>query len=193
MSRFVFGVLLLTLGVGILTTGLLDLGMYLAYGSSSTLSQHIANSVDQSAGMMLVIGGGCFTLGMLATHFTSFRMRPVKKAQVAQVGGGHYGGLEFQHWDLACLNGWCYPLAAATKYLYRHERKAGVEDLKKAISYIDFMQEAWPPGEWADGMERVYDLDWPTSALPAVQSLARQDWTALRAAIQLMIEPEGIE
>lgn len=78
-ARFLFGVLLLTLAVVITVTGLADLGVFLLFGSSSTLSQQIANSVDQTSGLMLFLFGSGLTLGMLATHFTGFRMpRPPK-------------------------------------------------------------------------------------------------------------------
>lgn len=78
-TRFGFGVLLLALGVVIAVIGLLDLGVYLTCGVSSTLSQEIADAVDQTSGLMLFFFGSGLTLGLLTTHFTGFRMtRPAK-------------------------------------------------------------------------------------------------------------------
>lgn len=73
--RFLWGSILLAFGIGVAVFGLIDLGCLLLFGSASTLSQHLANSVDQSAGVLLVTNGLSFTAGMLATHFTGFRMR----------------------------------------------------------------------------------------------------------------------
>lgn len=72
--RLIWGSLLLALGVGVAVMGLVDLGCLLLFGASSTLSQQLANSVDQSAGVLLVTNGLSFVAGMLATHFTEFRM-----------------------------------------------------------------------------------------------------------------------
>lgn len=74
--KFWFGILLFSLGVLVAVIGLLDLGIVLMFGTGFSLSQEIANTVDQSAGVLLFVGGGCFTMGMLATHFTDFRMTP---------------------------------------------------------------------------------------------------------------------
>jgi hypothetical protein len=73
-SRFLFGVLLLALSVTLSVLGLVDLGLYLIRGSSFTLSQEIAKSVDQTSGLMLFLFGSGLTLGLLTTHFTGFRM-----------------------------------------------------------------------------------------------------------------------
>lgn len=61
----------------------------------------------------------------------------------AQVGGTHYSkseitcphcGKPLQHWDVYRL--FPYLVATATKYLWRFRDKGGVEDLKKAMSYV---------------------------------------------------------
>lgn len=58
-----------------------------------------------------------------------------------QVGGSHYKGMPIQHAEFCQRNrlGWCE--SAAIKYLCRHGRKNGVEDLKKAIHYIQILIE----------------------------------------------------
>ena len=57
-----------------------------------------------------------------------------------QVGGGHYQG-EYQHWDFVCDVNMHYLLGCATKYLVRWREKNGVEDLKKAIHYVEKAEE----------------------------------------------------
>ena len=79
MARFMWGSVLLALGIVVAVGGLLDLGCLLLFGASSTLSQHLADSVDQSAGVLAVTTGLAFVSGMLATHFTQFRMDKTKK------------------------------------------------------------------------------------------------------------------
>lgn len=54
-----------------------------------------------------------------------------------QIGGSHYGGGEIQHWDFVvrCLDN-RYLEGNATKYLDRWQKKEGLQDLKKARSYV---------------------------------------------------------
>lgn len=54
---------------------------------------------------------------------------------VDQVGGAHYGA-EYQHWDLVAETGLDYFRANATKYVTRAYKKNGMQDLKKAQSYL---------------------------------------------------------
>jgi hypothetical protein len=56
--------------------------------------------------------------------------------QVAQVGGDHYAS-GYQHWDWVAETGLGYFEGNATKYLTRWRAKNGLEDLKKARSYVD--------------------------------------------------------
>lgn len=77
--RFIWGSLLLVLAMVVSLIGLIDLGVFLLLGSGSTLSQHIADSIPQTAGAFLLTNGLSFIAGMLATHFTSFRMTPKEK------------------------------------------------------------------------------------------------------------------
>jgi hypothetical protein len=59
-----------------------------------------------------------------------------------QVGGEHYktGGLE--HWDVVLMFGLGYFEGQITKYLFRWQRKNGLEDLKKARHYLDKLIES---------------------------------------------------
>lgn len=54
-----------------------------------------------------------------------------------QVGGEHYKS-EYQHWDFVhlCLDD-RYLEGNLTKYVARHTKKNGVQDLKKAVHYLE--------------------------------------------------------
>ncbi len=53
-----------------------------------------------------------------------------------QIGGSHYKST-MQHWDFVEMHGLGYIEGNATKYLTRWKKKNGVEDLEKALHYID--------------------------------------------------------
>lgn len=57
-----------------------------------------------------------------------------------QVGGSHYQ-MPIQHVEFCQKNRlpWCE--SAAIKYLIRHKRKNGLQDVRKAIHYIELMAE----------------------------------------------------
>lgn len=57
-----------------------------------------------------------------------------------QVGGDHYQS-RYQHWDLVANTGMGYFEGQATRYIARWRKKAGGQDLKKAIHYIDKLLE----------------------------------------------------
>ena len=79
--KLLWGSLLLVLGLTIAVIGLIDLGVFLLMGSTSTLSQSIAETVGHTAGAFLATNGFSFVAGMLATHFTDFRIRQRKTHQ----------------------------------------------------------------------------------------------------------------
>jgi hypothetical protein len=56
-----------------------------------------------------------------------------------QIGGTHYRihGNELQHWDVVRMFRLDYLIGTATKYLFRWQHKGGVQDLKKAMHYIE--------------------------------------------------------
>lgn len=55
-----------------------------------------------------------------------------------QVGGSHYNdGLPMQHWDLVALFKLDYFQGNITKYIFRWRKKNGVEDLRKAMHYLE--------------------------------------------------------
>lgn len=74
-----------------------------------------------------------------------------RTASVAQVGGSHYAAA-YQHWDWAAETGLPYLEGCATKYLPRWRAKGGLEDLRKAISYL---RKALAVAEATGQMERL--------------------------------------
>lgn len=57
-----------------------------------------------------------------------------------QVGGRHYK-TDYEHWDLVQDTGMDYLAGCATKYVSRWRKKNGVEDLKKALHYVNKLIE----------------------------------------------------
>jgi hypothetical protein len=62
-------------------------------------------------------------------------------ANTRQVGGAHYGGAQYQHWDWVDDNNLCYLAGVATKYICRWKTKDGRKDLEKALHYVQKLQE----------------------------------------------------
>lgn len=58
-----------------------------------------------------------------------------------QVGGSHYQKGKVQHWDLVALTRTSYLEGNATKYLSRWREKNGLQDLQKALHYVDKILE----------------------------------------------------
>lgn len=67
-----------------------------------------------------------------------------EKANDRQVGGDHYKS-EYQHWDFVPDVGVNYLLGTASKYVTRWRKKNGIQDLEKAIHYIDKFCEHYEP------------------------------------------------
>lgn len=53
-----------------------------------------------------------------------------------QVGGEHYGLSDFQHWDMVKLFNLDYFQGQITKYVMRHNKKNGKQDLEKAMHFL---------------------------------------------------------
>ena len=62
------------------------------------------------------------------------------KANDKQVGGTHYVS-EFQHWDFAASVRMGYFPGVITKYLSRWRKKNGIQDLEKALHYLQKYSE----------------------------------------------------
>jgi hypothetical protein len=53
-----------------------------------------------------------------------------------EIGGNHYKTMPIEHWDLVEIFKWDYHSARAIAYLMRWQDKGGIEDLEKAIHFI---------------------------------------------------------
>ena len=62
-------------------------------------------------------------------------------ANKRQHGGDHYKNGGTEHWDLVERYGIGYLEGCATKYVARWRKKGGVEDLEKALHYVDKLME----------------------------------------------------
>lgn len=78
----------------------------------------------------------------------------MSKANQIQHGGTHYGA-EYQHWDLVCDLQLNYYAANSTKYITRHEHKNGLQDVQKAVHYL----EKW--------IELITERRMPPPSMPA--------------------------
>ena len=58
-----------------------------------------------------------------------------------QVGGNHYKQYAIQPAQFALANGLDYAQSNAIKYIVRHKDKNGVQDLDKAIHYIELLKQ----------------------------------------------------
>lgn len=63
------------------------------------------------------------------------------KAMDKQEGGGHYKDMSIQPVKFCQINKLNYCEANVVKYICRHANKNGVEDLRKAIHYIEMLIE----------------------------------------------------
>jgi hypothetical protein len=67
---------------------------------------------------------------------------PALTANDRQEGGDHYqGDYTQQHWDYCWERKFNFLQYVITKYVERYQRKNGVEDLKKALHYLEKLIE----------------------------------------------------
>lgn len=64
-------------------------------------------------------------------------------ANSKQVAGNHYKTSGIAHWDMIDDNDVGYLAGNATKYLTRFRRKNGLQDLEKALHYVEKMIEKY--------------------------------------------------
>lgn len=60
---------------------------------------------------------------------------------VTEVGGTHYGDMPIEPWDFIYANHIPFDEGSAIKYLCRHKKKNGAEDVRKAISFCEHILE----------------------------------------------------
>lgn len=80
-----------------------------------------------------------------------------------QVGGSHYKGTTYQHWDfvLSALDG-RYLEGNITKYIARHRKKNGLQDLQKARHYLSKLIEEFSNGN-VQSIDRLRGITWDKS------------------------------
>ena len=64
----------------------------------------------------------------------------MSNANLTQIGGKHYK-TQYEHWDFVLMVGMGYLEGCTTKYVARHRKKNGLEDLEKALHYLDKLIE----------------------------------------------------
>ena len=64
-----------------------------------------------------------------------------KGANDKQVAGSHYSDKSIQPWDYIHANNLCYFTGNCVKYVSRWRDKGGIDDLKKAIHYLEKLIE----------------------------------------------------
>ncbi len=74
----------------------------------------------------------------------------MSKANNTQVGGNHYK-TKMEHWDYVVANDLGYFEGQITKYVTRHRKKNGLEDLHKARHFLDKLIEV--------EKERIFDFE----------------------------------
>ena len=94
-----------------------------------------------------------------------------------QVGGEHYGGTEWQHWDWVEWNGLGYQEGQISLYVLRWRKKDGIKDLEKAIHHTEKLMEQYSDPRLMRRNRREYRRERKTAKLfnlmqtPAEESL----------------------
>lgn len=74
-------------------------------------------------------------------EFTADMVEHYKLEPTKQVGGNHYSKKSIQPWDYIVSNNMGYLAGNIIKYVSRYKDKNGVEDLKKAMHYLEKLIE----------------------------------------------------
>lgn len=64
-----------------------------------------------------------------------------------QVGGDHYKGMKIQPFTYAMQNNFNAGQFGVLKYISRYKNKNGLEDLRKAMHFLQLLAESEYPGE----------------------------------------------
>jgi len=82
----------------------------------------------------------------------------------------HYAS-EYQHWDLAVAIPMSYLAGCSTKYVTRWRHKGGLDDLHKALHYLDKLIETYLPVPIARTMSRS-EIQYEVSRFAAANKLS---------------------
>jgi len=74
-----------------------------------------------------------------------------------QVGGSHYRS-DYQHWDWVTDHNVGYLEGCASKYVSRWWKKNGVQDIEKAVHYVEKIKAKFLAGEYKSGFSRLTDV-----------------------------------
>ena len=93
-----------------------------------------------------------------------------------QVGGTHYTHQSYQHWDFAVdiAGNDFYLKGCASKYVVRYKDKNGIEDLRKALHYLEKIEDKGYSSESSinSDVDTMWVLDRFTSQLePKIRSI----------------------
>lgn len=69
----------------------------------------------------------------------------MSNANTKQVGGDHYKNQPIQAWDYIHSNGIGFLAGNVIKYVSRFENKGGLQDLEKALHYLEKLREEYTP------------------------------------------------
>lgn len=114
-------------------------------------------------------------------------------ANKRQEGGDHYGGGTYQHWDWVCATRMHYLPACASKYVFRHRNKNGLEDLQKALHYIDKAEEVgvmgcFVPTRFAAFWQFASLNDVTLAEAEICWYLMEGNWQAAREEVELLCQ-----
>ena len=99
----------------------------------------------------------------LKEHISTLKQQLNPNGEVVwdkQVGGSHYQNFTIQPAEFVNKNKLLFAEGNAIKYICRHSTKGGVEDIHKAIHYLEMIldrdyQDTQPKEEsWTDGFKR---------------------------------------
>ena len=109
-------------------------------------------------------------------------------ANELQFGGQHYKTDGPQHWDVIDQYGYPYLEGCATKYLLRHHKKNGKEDLQKAWHFTIKIAEqaAKMDHSLRAGTDELFA---PEEVIHAMMDAADLDDTEIRLTIQVLLGP----
>lgn len=72
---------------------------------------------------------------------------PPPAALAKQVGGTHYKDDAIQHVEYCQRNKFTWCESSAMKYIVRHRKKNGAQDINKAIHYLEMLKQIEYPGQ----------------------------------------------
>jgi hypothetical protein len=78
-----------------------------------------------------------------------------KSALESQEGGTHYKDMRIQPVEFIHANNLGFCEATAIKYLCRWRKKGGIEDLRKAIHFVEVLIELEDRAKWAADVEEI--------------------------------------